>query len=124
VANGRKRKNSIFTLESDRGVIKGDKELLNHATEYYKSLFGSETDNKIPLDPTLWENEEKMSNEDNEKLCGPFTEAEFKMLFFKCSTIKLQGLIAYQLIFFKNCWGSSNLLSFKCSMISMKGNWM
>jgi hypothetical protein len=59
----------------------------------------------LSLDPTLWENEEKMSNEDNEKLCGPFTEAEFKMLFFKCSTIKLQGLIAYQLIFFQKLLG-------------------
>lgn len=42
-------------------MIKGDKELLNHATEYNKSLFGPEIDNKIPLDQTLWGNEEKMT---------------------------------------------------------------
>jgi hypothetical protein len=32
VANCRKEKNAIFSLESDDGIIKGDDELLKHAT--------------------------------------------------------------------------------------------
>jgi hypothetical protein len=34
IANGRRRENTIFSLESDGKVISGDRELLQHATEY------------------------------------------------------------------------------------------
>jgi hypothetical protein len=58
VANGRKaKKNTIFSLESEDNVIKGDDELLKHATEYYKNL-GPEINNFIPLDPEMWGQEE------------------------------------------------------------------
>lgn len=39
VANGRKRKNIIFSLVDENQVIQGDKELLEHATNYYKKAF-------------------------------------------------------------------------------------
>jgi mannosylglycoprotein endo-beta-mannosidase len=40
VANGRKRKNTMFSL-NDNGVnIEGTDKLIEHATSYYKKLFG------------------------------------------------------------------------------------
>lgn len=40
VANGRKRKNTIFSLEHEDKIIEGDENLLKHASEYYSELFG------------------------------------------------------------------------------------
>jgi len=38
--------------------IEGDEDLLNHATTYYKNIFGPEIGNAFPLDPSLWNDEE------------------------------------------------------------------
>jgi hypothetical protein len=40
VANGRHRKQCIFNLEDDQGVVVGDDCLKTHITNYYKNLFG------------------------------------------------------------------------------------
>ena len=40
IANGRKRKNSVLSLQNGDSVVEGTKNLLKHATEYYKELFG------------------------------------------------------------------------------------
>lgn len=40
IANGRKRKNTIISLDKDGLIIEGDENLLQHATEYYSDLFG------------------------------------------------------------------------------------
>jgi hypothetical protein len=39
-ANGKKRKNLIFHLETDNSVLENETEILNHASNYYKNLFG------------------------------------------------------------------------------------
>ena len=53
IANGRKRRNLILKLEDGDRSIEGDSDLLAHATEYYKKLFGPELGNSFPLDPAL-----------------------------------------------------------------------
>lgn len=40
VANGRCRKNTMHSLECDSFVTEGTKNLLAHATAFYKDLFG------------------------------------------------------------------------------------
>jgi hypothetical protein len=40
VASGRKRKNTILSLEHDGTTIEGDENLLSHATAYYSDIFG------------------------------------------------------------------------------------
>jgi mannosylglycoprotein endo-beta-mannosidase len=40
VANGKHRKQRIFKLEDDQGVVVGDDCLKRHITNYYKNLFG------------------------------------------------------------------------------------
>jgi hypothetical protein len=40
VANGKHRKQCIFKLEDDQGVVVGDDCLKRHITNYYKNLFG------------------------------------------------------------------------------------
>jgi hypothetical protein len=40
IANGNRRKQSIFSLQDGDEVISGTEKLLDHASKYYKSLFG------------------------------------------------------------------------------------
>jgi hypothetical protein len=42
VANGRKRKQTIYSLQNGDTIVRGVDELLKLATGYYKSLFGQE----------------------------------------------------------------------------------
>jgi hypothetical protein len=43
IANGRRRKNTIISLENDGEQIEGDENLLKHATEYYTTFFVDKT---------------------------------------------------------------------------------
>jgi hypothetical protein len=45
VTNGRRRKNTIFSLEDGGNHITGDDNLIKHATEFYKNLFDPEDGN-------------------------------------------------------------------------------
>ena len=40
IVNGRRRRNTIFSLSCGDEMIEGTKNLLKHATEFYKDLFG------------------------------------------------------------------------------------
>jgi hypothetical protein len=50
---GGKEKNTIISLTSDNGEIEGDDNLLKHATDYYKELFGYGVGNAFALSPEL-----------------------------------------------------------------------
>jgi hypothetical protein len=75
-ANGKKRKNTIFHLEKDGGTIEDEKEILDHATEYYKELFGPSESPAFSLDPECWGADEKINEAENLLLTRPFTEEE------------------------------------------------
>jgi hypothetical protein len=77
-ANGKKRKNTIFHLEKDGGVIENEKEILNHATEYYKELFGPSESPVFSLDPECWGADAKINEDENLFLTRPFTEEEIR----------------------------------------------
>lgn len=76
VANGRKRKNTIFSLESESGTITDPALLLQHATEFYKTLFGPALNLVIHVDPSLWDEVENVTPEDNDLLSQPFSKDE------------------------------------------------
>ena len=63
VANGKKRKNTIFCLQGDNGNIEGDEQIINHATQYYKYLFGPAGRPSVQMDPHCWDLEEKVTEE-------------------------------------------------------------
>lgn len=76
MASGRKRKNTILSLEHGGSIIEGDDNLLAHATEYYTELFGPAPECNIQINESLWEGAIKLSESDNEQLCKPFSKAE------------------------------------------------
>jgi hypothetical protein len=53
VANGKHRKQYIYQLEREDGIIVGDEHLNSFITNYYKDLFGPSEDNTISLQENL-----------------------------------------------------------------------
>jgi hypothetical protein len=54
---------------------------VNHATSFYKNLFGPSPGNLIEIDANMSEDNEKLSEEDNINLCRPFSMKKLKKLF-------------------------------------------
>jgi hypothetical protein len=105
VANGRKRKNTIISLMKDENRIGGDENLLNHATEYYKELFGQGSGNIFSLDPSLWDDGEKVSDAENSDLTRPFTEQEIKSALDQMEENKAAGPDSMPTEFYQYTWG-------------------
>jgi hypothetical protein len=76
VASGRKRKNTILSLEHEGTTIEGDKDLLAHATAYYTDLFGPAPEFNIQINESICDGSVHLSESDNEQLCKLFSEAE------------------------------------------------
>jgi mannosylglycoprotein endo-beta-mannosidase len=104
IANGRRRKNSILHFEDDGEKIEGDENLLQHATSYYKELFGLGNGNAFPLDADLWGEGEKVTEEDNHLLTLPFYEEEIKKALFQMEHNKAAGPDAIPIEFYQKCW--------------------
>jgi hypothetical protein len=104
VANGR-RKNTILSLCDNNSVIEGDENLLEHATKYYKELFGPGVGNVFQMDPGLWKDGEKVTDEDNHTLTQPFSEEEVKQALFQMEQNKASGPDCIPIEFYQKCWG-------------------
>ena len=78
VANGKHRKQHIYNLENDQGVVIGDDQLKKHITQFYKNLFGTPDVSEI----TVMENQildvPQVSQEENDVLISEFTESEVR----------------------------------------------
>ena len=61
-------------------MIQGTPELLSHATEFYKGLFGQVADSGVRFDESSWTEEEKLSEEERSETDRPFTEDEIKKI--------------------------------------------
>jgi hypothetical protein len=89
IANGKKRKQIIYSLnhgdsviQSQEGliyflkhgdsVIQGQEGLMKLATEYYKELFGLGAGNMFAIDPNLWQMDENVTAMENDHLTRPF----------------------------------------------------
>jgi mannosylglycoprotein endo-beta-mannosidase len=103
MANGRKRSNVIINFVHEGGLIEGDDNLLQHATNYYKSLFGAVSETSFPINPEMWRGQEKVSEEDNEKLIKPFAEKEIKYALFQMKKNKAAGPDKIPIEFYQSC---------------------
>ena len=103
MANGRRRKNLIISMEDGDKTIEGDDKLLQHATTYYKNLFGPENGNAFPLDPSLWTIEENVDEEENAILTQPFTKDEIKGALFLREKNKAAGSDKIPIEFYQVC---------------------
>jgi hypothetical protein len=104
VANGRKRKNTMLSLKDNDLVIEGTDNLLEHATTYYKSLFGPAPGNIFEFNHDMWESHEKINDVDNEILSKPFTMEEVKDALFSMKKNKAPGPDNIPIEFYQHCW--------------------
>lgn len=100
-ASGRRRKNKIFQLIGEEGAITGDNNLLAHATNYYKVLFGPSNRTQIGADFTF---PFILSEEDNISLTRDFSMDEIKHIVFSLGHNKAPGPDGFPGEFYQFFW--------------------
>jgi hypothetical protein len=100
----RREKNIIFNLEKEGEQIDKEEEMIKHATEYYKNLFGPSDSPGFNLDPEYWEQHEKVNDEENEALTRPFSEEEIKKLVMTMKRNSATGPDHIPIEFYSACW--------------------
>ena len=104
VANGKKRKNTIFSIQKDGVEIDNTEEILKLATEYYKDLFGHSSNTDIKLDQDCWTSEEKVTWAEGEELCRKFEMEEVQKAIFDMEKNTAPGPDHMPVEFFQTCW--------------------
>uniref|UniRef100_A0A453J5C2 Reverse transcriptase domain-containing protein n=1 Tax=Aegilops tauschii subsp. strangulata TaxID=200361 RepID=A0A453J5C2_AEGTS len=104
VANGRRGKNMMRSLECGSVTIEGTNNLLAHATDFYKELFGPAPGNMCSVDASLWSSEENISLTDNDELTKPFSLEEIKAALFAMEPNRAPGPDSVPVDFYQHCW--------------------
>ena len=104
IANGKKRKNTIFSLQHEGESIEEDGKILEHATAYYKDLFSPAEKPLFKLSTDTWDEQEKVTKEENDSLCRPFTLDEIKKVIFSMEKNTAPGPDHIPIEFYQTCW--------------------
>jgi hypothetical protein len=81
-ANGRRRKGTIMQLETDSGIVTEQQDIMAHAVQFYKNLFGPVESRHIFLSDSFWVHSRKVRDKDHEQLVKQFSVAEIKHAIF------------------------------------------
>jgi hypothetical protein len=100
---GEKGRTPSLPYQDGEKLVEGDQNLLKLATKYYKEPFGPAENHNIPLDPSLWTHDEKVTTEDNESLTKPFSVEEVKYALFHMECNKAAGPDKIPVEFFQTC---------------------
>jgi hypothetical protein len=98
---GGNEKNTVHSLVDNGVLIEGTKDLIDHATSYYKELFGPAPGNLFSISPSIWSNVEKLNTDDNDNLTRPFTEEEVKNTLFSMDTNRAPGMDEIPIVFYQ-----------------------
>jgi hypothetical protein len=103
VANGKHRKQKIYSLEDDSCTsIVDEEELKRHITSYYKGLFGKPEFTSIELEESVTNDITQDSNEENEILTAPFSMEEVRKAVFQMEHNKAPGPDGFPVEFFQD----------------------
>jgi mannosylglycoprotein endo-beta-mannosidase len=105
VANGNHRKQRIFKLEDDQGMVVGDDCLKRHITNYYKDLFGQPEASGVSLVEDRFLDIPQISQVKNESLIVAFTESEVRNAVFQMEHNKAPGPDRFLAEFYQVFWG-------------------
>jgi hypothetical protein len=78
VANGRKKKCTIFSLEDGNREIRDPVDIREHIESFYKNLFGDEGESSIHLGEGFWSGQGRLTSEEAQELIRPFTIMELE----------------------------------------------
>jgi hypothetical protein len=104
IVNGKKRKQSIFSMKDGADTIFGTDNRIKHATDYYKKLFGPREGNNFGLEPSLWSPGKSVNNQENEELSKSFHEDEIKEALYQMEKNKAVGPDRFPIEFYQHCW--------------------
>jgi hypothetical protein len=104
IANGRRRKCSIFALDTEDTEISNPKELRLHIEGYYKQLFGREERGKIRLKEDVWGDQGHLDEREAGSLVGMFSEKEIKEALDDMKVNSTPGPDGFTVSFYKNFW--------------------
>jgi hypothetical protein len=103
-ANQRKRKKCINSLEEDGVKYEDNEGMIKHATEFYKKLFGKEPKENIELDENFWDDDEKVTQEENLILEAELTEEEIKRAIDGSYAEGAPGPDGFSFMFYQRFW--------------------
>jgi hypothetical protein len=91
VANGKHRKQHIYRLEDDQGVVVSVDRLKSHITNYYKNPVGTPEQTKVALMEDQILDIPQVTPEENDILIADFTEHEVREAIFQMEHNKALG---------------------------------
>ncbi|KAF2952087.1 hypothetical protein DAI22_01g309400 [Oryza sativa Japonica Group] len=104
VANGRRRKCTIVSLEEDGRLITNKDELSDHIVGYYKELFRADTPSNIHLSQGVWEESFSLTNDEKLNLIRPFTRVELDKVIREAKTNTAPGPDGFNVHFYRTFW--------------------
>jgi hypothetical protein len=104
MANQRRRKTFISSLEGPDGPTSELLEMLDIATGFYKNLFCAEARSGFCLDPNFFSANEKLDSVQNNSLEAPFTEKEVKKVVLDSYLDGALGPDGISFMFYKKNW--------------------
>ena len=105
VANGKHRKQYIYKLKNDQGVVVGDDQLKSHITQFYNNLFETLDVSEITLVENQISDIPQVSQEENDVIVSEFTEAEVREAVFQMEHNKALGPDGFPAEFYQVFWG-------------------
>jgi hypothetical protein len=104
IANGKYRKQRIFSLENGDTKVKGRANFKSFITKFYKSLFGEPEDNSFTLDESRNLDIPQVSSWENNFFTTDFTESEIKEAIFSMKLNKAPGPDGFPAEFYQYFW--------------------
>jgi mannosylglycoprotein endo-beta-mannosidase len=104
VANGQKRKMTMFSLQNGPDLIQGNTNVLSHAIDFYKDLFGPQQMSHTRMSDDVWLDSERLNDLDRAWMDRPFTEEEVKDFIDQMERNKAAGPYGFPIEFSQDCW--------------------
>jgi mannosylglycoprotein endo-beta-mannosidase len=104
MANKRRRKKQITSLDGPSGEVNTTEGILNIAVDYYKSLFGAESRMDIDLSDNFWNPNELVSDVHNSNLDKEFSEKEIRDAIFGSYAEGAPGPDGFPFLFYQQFW--------------------
>lgn len=104
-ANGRRRKNSIFSLVNEGEILTEDADISDHIYQFYKKLFGKDGSLKVSVSSNFWHDSGLLSDSDNVSLVQKFSEVEVWDIIKSLGNDSTLGPDGFPTCFYKSFWG-------------------
>ncbi|XP_078150904.1 uncharacterized protein LOC144546233 [Carex rostrata] len=104
LANNRKKKNRINSLDINNTTTTSPYEIQQHLFASYKDILGITGIKYASLKPQFWADHEKVSLQENSLLVAPFTLDDIKKALFDCEASGTPGPDGFSFQFYQHFW--------------------